>query len=50
MSEEVDWMWCYENPHEAAAEIARLRAENAALRAACDCGEPAGIGLGERGG
>lgn len=35
---------------EAAAEIARLRAEVAALRAQrCDCDEPPGVGLGTRG-
>ncbi len=26
---ETDWMWCYENPKDAAAEIDRLRAANA---------------------
>ncbi|CAM3121568.1 hypothetical protein [Cupriavidus taiwanensis] len=25
-AEPTDWMWCYENPHEAAREIDRLRA------------------------
>jgi hypothetical protein len=25
---ETDWMWCYENPKDAAAEIDRLRAAN----------------------
>lgn len=28
MSEATDWMWVYENPKDAAAEIDRLRAAN----------------------
>lgn len=30
--QQTDWMWCYENPKEAAAEIDRLQAEVAHLK------------------
>ncbi len=34
---EVDWMWCYENPKEAAAEIDQLRAKiDAAIKILSD--------------